>query len=85
MGPLLYVKDFAKHKNKVMQRHSPFLKWFTDGSCIWNRDVRKMNKKDIIETWEQMVALCVKKQIETHFGLNSDVDSGEPKKRAITA
>lgn len=44
-----------------------------------------MNKKDIIETWEQMVALCVKKQIETHFGLNSEVDSGEPKERAITA
>lgn len=43
-----------------------------------------MNKKDIIETWEQMVALCVKKQIETRFGLKSDVDSDEPKKRAIT-
>lgn len=86
MEPLLYVPDFAKHKNKVMQKDTVLSSNGSQMGAAFETEiwVRKMNKKDIIETWEQMVAFCIKKQIETHFGLNSDVDSGEPNKKAIT-
>lgn len=38
---------------------------------------KESQRRLITETWEQIATLCVKEQAEIHFGLNSELDSGE--------